>query len=178
MTPSDELFQLIKSLTPSEKRYFKIHASKHVIGKSNHYEKLFDALDVLPDDQPYDEAAFKKSLRGKSYGSHLSDEKSHLREMILRAMRVYHAERTPKGQLVEMIHEISFLHSKGFVKSCQQMIDKAMKLAEETEQYPEMLVLNDFMVNLYKGSPTSAPFTVAEIGKLSIRGFGGKENSF
>lgn len=163
MTPSDELFQLIKSLTPSEKRYFKVHASRHVIGNSNHYEKLFDALDALPDDQDYDEAAFKKSLRGKSYGKNLSDEKTHLREILLRAMRLYHAERTPKGRLVEMIHEINFLYSKGFVRNCHQQIMKAIKLATETEQLTEMLVLNDFLVRLYRLDPVLAPYTAAEM---------------
>ena len=163
MTPSDELFHLIKSLSPSEKRYFKVHASRHVIGKSNHYEKLFDALDALPDDKDYDEAAFKRTLRGKSYGKNLSDEKTHLREILLRAMRVYHAERTPKGRLVEMIHEINFLYSKGFVKNCQQQIEKAIKLATDTEQYTELLVLNDFLVRLYRENPTMAPYTVAEM---------------
>ena len=163
MTASDELFLLIKSLTPSEKRYFKVHATRHVIGKSNHYEKLFDALDALPDDQDYDEAAFKKTLRGKSYGKHLSDEKSNLREMLLRAMRLYHAERTPKGRLVEMIHEINFLYSKGFVRNCQQQIEKAIKLATETEQHTELLVLNDFLVRLYREDPATAPYTTAEM---------------
>ena len=163
MTPSDELFHLIKSLSPSEKRYFKVHASRHVIGKSNHYEKLFDALDALPDDKDYDEAAFKRTLRGKSYGKNLSDEKTHLREILLRAMRVYHAERTPKGRLVEMIHEINFLYSKGFVKNCQHQIEKAIKLATDTEQYTELLVLNDFLVRLYRENPAMAPYTVAEM---------------
>jgi hypothetical protein len=134
-----------------------------VIGKSNHYEKLFDAFDALPDDKDYDETAFKRTLRGKSYGKHLSDEKTNLREILLRAMRVYHAERTPKGRLVEMIHEINFLYSKGFVKNCQHQIEKAIKLATDTEQYTELLVLNDFLVRLYRENPTMAPYTVAEM---------------
>jgi hypothetical protein len=149
MTPSDEVFSLIKSLTAHEKRYFKVWASSHVIGKSNHYEKLFDALDTLPDDKPYDESEFKKALRGKSYGKNLSDEKSNLKEIILRAMRVYHAEKTPEGKLLEMIHEIRFLYNKGLMKSCLALIEKAHKLAEETEQYSMMLTINDFLMSLF-----------------------------
>ena len=33
MKPADTLFQLIKSLTGSEKRHFKLFASKHIIGE-------------------------------------------------------------------------------------------------------------------------------------------------
>lgn len=32
MIPSDELYKLIKSLSQAEKRFFKIYASRHVIG--------------------------------------------------------------------------------------------------------------------------------------------------
>ena len=31
------LFELVQSMTMSEKRYFKIYSSKHVIGQSNDY---------------------------------------------------------------------------------------------------------------------------------------------
>ena len=163
MTPSDEVFSLIKSLTAHEKRYFKVWASSHVIGKSNHYEKLFDALDTLPDDKPYDESEFKKTLRGKTYGKNLSDEKSNLKEIILRAMRVYHAEKTPEGKLLEMIHEIRFLHNKGLMKSCLALIEKAHKLAEETEQYSMMLTLNDFLMSLFNVNKLSTNYSAKGI---------------
>ena len=39
------LFELVKSMTMSEKRYFKIYSSKHVIGQSNDYVLLFDLGD-------------------------------------------------------------------------------------------------------------------------------------
>jgi len=44
MKPSTELFDLIRSLSQSEKRYFKVYASKHVIGKENNYVRLFEAI--------------------------------------------------------------------------------------------------------------------------------------
>ena len=39
------LFDLVKSMTMSEKRYFKINSLKHVIGDSNDYIQLFDAIE-------------------------------------------------------------------------------------------------------------------------------------
>jgi hypothetical protein len=145
MTPSDELFNLIKSLTPSEKRYFKIWASRHVIGKSNNYEKLYDAIDVLPDDKPYDEAAFKKSLRGKSYGKNLSDEKANLREILLKAMRVYNSEKTIEGKLYEMMQDIRFMLSKTLLEQGKALAKKAYAIAEERELLEEQLMLINYM---------------------------------
>ena len=58
-TPSKNLFNLIKTLTKSEKRYFKIEASKHGGDKKNHYVKLFDAIEAMNE---YDEEALKKNV--------------------------------------------------------------------------------------------------------------------
>ncbi len=44
MKPSTELFQLIKSLSKSEKRYFKLTSSLQS-GEKN-YMKLFDAIEA------------------------------------------------------------------------------------------------------------------------------------
>ncbi|MBK6611564.1 MAG: hypothetical protein IPG29_11960 [Sphingobacteriales bacterium] len=48
MQKSEPLFDLIKSLTKSEKRFFKIYSSRHVIGNENNYVKLFDAINQQP----------------------------------------------------------------------------------------------------------------------------------
>ena len=40
---SNHLFELIKSLNKSEKRYFKLFSSRHTIGEENGYLKLFDS---------------------------------------------------------------------------------------------------------------------------------------
>lgn len=44
-TPSLELHELIHSLKPSEKRYFKLEASKHNSDKKNKYLSLFEAVE-------------------------------------------------------------------------------------------------------------------------------------
>ena len=57
-TVSEELFQLIKSLSKQEKRYFKLYASRHVIGEKNKYVQLFDAIDKQA---AYNEEKIKKN---------------------------------------------------------------------------------------------------------------------
>ena len=39
------LFELIHSMSMSEKRHFKLYSLKHVIGEKNQYTMLFDAID-------------------------------------------------------------------------------------------------------------------------------------
>lgn len=54
--PSLKLFKLIKSMTPSEKRYFKLFASNHRPTDTNKYFQLFDAIDAQKE---YNDEALK-----------------------------------------------------------------------------------------------------------------------
>ncbi len=45
MTPSGDLFDLVKSMNQAEKRHFKLWASRQVTGKKNRYALLFEYLD-------------------------------------------------------------------------------------------------------------------------------------
>ena len=42
---NESVHELIKSLTKSEKRYFKLMSSRHTIGEENNYVILFDAIE-------------------------------------------------------------------------------------------------------------------------------------
>ena len=56
-TPSHKLFNLVKSLSGSEKRYFKLFVNKNQTGKDNKYILLFDALDTQ---ENYDDEALRE----------------------------------------------------------------------------------------------------------------------
>ena len=73
MKSSDDLYQLIKSLTNNEKRYFKLFASLQS-GKKN-YLRLFEAMDKQ---QVYDEGKVKEPFKGEKFINHLPSEKNYL----------------------------------------------------------------------------------------------------
>ena len=50
MKKNSNAFVVIKSLTMSEKRYFKIFSERHTIGSQNKYVALFDQLDKSEDE--------------------------------------------------------------------------------------------------------------------------------
>ena len=160
--PAD-LFELIHSLSPSEKRYFKVHADKYVgAGYKSQYEKLFDALNNWPAGE-YDEKEFKKKSKGKTFLKNLADEKAYLRDLLLKTLRNYHSENNPEAQLHEMFLNIRLLINKGLRNQAYDIIGRARKLAEETEQLSELLVINDFLLTLYRMSPKDAEGTISEI---------------
>jgi len=58
-TPSNKLFNLVKSLSGSEKRYFNIYANNKWGDRQNKYLKLFTAIDQQKE---FDEEALKREI--------------------------------------------------------------------------------------------------------------------
>lgn len=170
MTASDDIFQLIKALSPSEKRYFKVFASKHVIGAKNNYEKLFDAYDALPEEKPYDEEAFKKSLKGKSYGKNLAQEKKYLTELVMQSMRAYHAEKDYDGKLYDTIADIRFYFSKGLIALSAKSAEKGIEMAVEQENLTALLTLLDYRLRISRltNATPDADLADEKLEKLTI----------
>ncbi|MFB0925750.1 MAG: hypothetical protein QMB65_10815, partial [Vicingaceae bacterium] len=86
MKRSEHLHQLIKSLSKSEKRSFKLFANRHTIGEKNNYIQLFDAIDKQ---ENYDEAILIKKLKDKKLTDNLSSVKVQLYNLILKNLRQY-----------------------------------------------------------------------------------------
>jgi len=73
MKPSTELFDLVKSLTKSEKRFFKLSSSLQS-GEKN-YLKIFYVIDRQ---KSYDEEAIKEQFKKETFIKHFPSEKNHL----------------------------------------------------------------------------------------------------
>lgn len=128
MSHQDELFQLVKSLTPSEKRYFKVNGDS----KSN-YMQLFEAMDAQKEE--YDEEKLKKKNAKKPFVKYLSAEKKQLREQILKYMRGYHSTRSVDNQINELLQDERFYRDKGLNDIREKTILKAKELATKYERF-------------------------------------------
>jgi len=131
MAQQDELFQLIRSLTASEKRYFKVNASKSGDSKAN-YLRLFEAMDGMAD---YDEAGFKKKYSKENFTKYLSAEKKHLREQIMRSMRGFRSGNSVDNQIYELLQDETFYRDKGLNELREKCLLKAKEIATEYERY-------------------------------------------
>ena len=136
---SDILFRFIKSLNPTEKRYFKLYASRHTIGKKNEYLKMFEAIDRMI---VYDEASLKKTFRQLKAKNSLSIAKNRLYETILRSLDAYHSESSIDVQLRSQLHYVEILFKKSLYDESTKMVSRAKKLAERYEKHSIMLDIN------------------------------------
>lgn len=134
MTPSSELFELIKSLSKSEKRYFKLTSTLQ--RGSKNYMKLFDAIEAQSE---YDEESIKKAFKNSTFIKHLPSEKSHLYNLILKSLRAFHADKSAASQLHEQLKNIELLYNKALYKECSKFIKRAKKLAYKYEKFYYLL---------------------------------------
>jgi hypothetical protein len=134
-TVSLELFQLIKSLTKQEKRYFKLFATRHVIGEKNTYVQLFDAIDKQ---QEYDEAKLKQKFAGQVFIKQIHVTKNYLYKLILNSLRQYH-ENKSEDPFPVIIRNAQLLFKKGLIQQSEKALDKAMKKALENERFLQVL---------------------------------------
>jgi hypothetical protein len=138
MTPSEELHQLIQSMNMSEKRYFKIYSSRHVIGNGNNYTKLFDAVGKQ---KIYDEAAIKKLFKGETFVKHLPSEKNYLYHNVLDSLGFFYKEKTFLARYCNILIAIEILYSKGLFEQCKKLINKSKKEAYSIEKFSILLLI-------------------------------------
>ena len=129
---SQHLFNLIKSLTRSEKRYFSRYAQRHVLGEKNNYLRLFEGI---AQQKEYDENALKAAFAGEKTGKHFAVVKHQLYHLVLDALHDFHGASTDSVQIVKWLHEGEILVKKGFPQAGAKLWEKARKTALKYEQY-------------------------------------------
>lgn len=128
--PNDYLYQLIRSLTKSEKRAFKIYATRNSTPDAK-FIKLFDAMDKVTD---YDEEAIIKSLKGVKKRQ-FSNLKAHLYKQILTSLRLTNVNHNVDIMLREQIDHARILYNKGLYKQSLRLLDKAKILAQQNHRH-------------------------------------------
>lgn len=136
MIQSEDIFFLIRSMSPSEKRYFKVFASRHTIGDKNDYVKLFESIDRQ---KKYDERSLNVSSLSKTLKSNFPVAKAYLYKMILKSMRVYRLDTGIDNELEGMIEAADYLYQKSLYKQSNRMLQRAKKYAYLYERFGHIL---------------------------------------
>jgi hypothetical protein len=125
----DFLFVLIKSLSKSEKRQFKIFASRLETSSNTKFIELFNILDKS---EAYDEKLILKS--GIIKKVQLSNLKSYLYKQILVSIRLNIPSQNIRYQLREQIDFAAILYNKGLYKQSLKILDKTKLQALENDE--------------------------------------------
>lgn len=121
---SSHLHELIKSLTKSEKRYFKIYSSRHTIGEENNYIQLFDYIEQQ---EEYNEEILFQHFKGAAFLNKFSITKNRLYDSVIKALDAYHANNSLEAQLYKQLHASTILYDKGLYKQSLKLLLSAKK---------------------------------------------------
>jgi len=137
---NEALFELIQSMTKSEKRYFKLVSSRHSIGGENNYIRIFDALDKM---KSYEEESVFKIFKGEAFLNRFSITKKRLYDHILSALDAFHSSHSIDSQLFKMLHSVDILYDKSLYDQSKRILRSAEKLAQKHEKKQiELLIIN------------------------------------
>ena len=125
----DPLFVLIKSLSKSEKRQFKVYAGRLGVNTDSKFIALFNHLDKS--DSLNDTEIITKNIVTKLQ---LSNLKAHLYKQILVSLRLSPIHQNVRSQLREQLDFATILYHKGLYRQSLKILDKAKVLAIENEE--------------------------------------------
>ncbi|MBR9922398.1 MAG: hypothetical protein GYB31_16295 [Bacteroidetes bacterium] len=122
---TDHLFQLIKALSKSEKRNFRLFVNRSGNSSDTKFVRLFDILDKQSD---YDEEQiYKKEPSIKR--SQLSNLKAHLYKQLLISLRMIHRNHDQTIQIRENIDYAKVLYNKGLYKQSLRILERTKSQA-------------------------------------------------
>jgi len=126
-----DLYFLIKSLSPTEKRYVVLYINRFSSSKTN-YTSLYHHIEKLETD---DDAELAKKIRKEPYAKHLAVTKHYLFELLLNAMREYYDEHFLEWKLKKQVAQIYVLSSKGLDNAAHRLILKTKKACWQYENF-------------------------------------------
>lgn len=139
MKVKDSLHELIHSLSKSEKRYYKLYASRHVSSEDSTMLVLFNYIVRQP---AYDEEALFRDFKGKALLNQFSTIKKRLYDQILQSLHAFHANNSVENQLNRMLHQAGLLYEKSLYDQCERHLRSAEKLALKHELFLALVNIN------------------------------------
>lgn len=127
---TDPLFQLIKSLEKSEKRNYKLYATRNSSSDELKSVQLFNALDKMDE---YDEAVLLKKNESIKK-QQLSNLKSHLYKQILSSLRLIN-DKSIDIALHEQMDYARILYNKGLYHQSLKVLDRLKEQAKTHNQF-------------------------------------------
>lgn len=141
----DNLFILIKSLSKSEKGYFKKHSSFY--GRSqekNNYIKIFDAMNVQKE---YNEQKLLRKFKTEGFINQFSVAKNYLYNTILDSLEAYN--KTVNIGLRSAMNGADILVDKGLLTQAQKLLKKAKRIAVQYNKFTYVTEINLMEQRIY-----------------------------
>jgi len=136
-TPSDKLYRLIRSLSPAEKRYFRIF----IHGKTERNSKYLQLFELMDAQSAFDEASLKSKIYNHQApgGKKYSELKSYLYNLLLKSLQSFDEHQSVQFKLNDLLQGVMVLYKRGHYDDCRDLLQKAAKIARQYEDFDSQL---------------------------------------
>ncbi len=145
-TSSSELYDLIRVLSKSEKRYFKLFSAFHHNHNEKEYLNLFRAYEKA---SGFNEEKIKGRFSKRSNITYFSKSKNYLYHQLLAALQAYNSESSHEFVLSNLLQQVRLLYNKGLYKHCSKLLKKAQRLAELNHSYQYLFNIYEWRLLLF-----------------------------
>ena len=153
-TPTDNVFQLIHSMTAAEKRYFKRHYSS----TKSITTELFDYLNGMG---KYDETIVKKHFFSSRISKNLKVHKVQLSDLLLKSLTSYHNKKSVRSKIRIGLEEVEILMSKQLYEPAKSKLNKIKEVCKSHEEVcymPAIIALENQIYNFYGINHSNKPW--------------------
>ncbi len=138
MKPKSDLNQLIKSLSATEKSYFRKFASRHYKENST-FLKLFGKMESDSSGEEYSEKDLKSHFKNENFIRQLPVTKIYLYNNILKSLNLYYTEDNIDIKLSQLINNAVILYQKELYSQALKAVNNAKLIAEKFDKPAKLL---------------------------------------
>lgn len=129
--PKDDIFRLIKAMTPAEKRYFKRHFASD-------RSALTDLFNYLNSQSEYEEGQVKAYF-GENFSKKLKVYKYQLQRLVLKSLSNFNSKRSVLSKIRLGLEEMEILLEKNLFDMALEVLDRVKDLCLQNEEFTYLL---------------------------------------
>jgi len=137
----DDLFQLIRALSPSEKRYVSIRNAGDAEAL---YVALYQAIDAQG---VYDEDAVSAAIRERDANANLAMLKKYLESYLIGVLCDYHGASKDSWHTHKVLFVSSILHAKGLSRMAVRMLEGVKDQGMKAGVYPVAMLATRMLLS-------------------------------
>ncbi|MBS1910681.1 MAG: hypothetical protein JST22_01720 [Bacteroidetes bacterium] len=138
MAASEELYNLIETLSKTEKRYCTMMFASGAGRRARSCRRLFATLCSM---RTLNEEAVRAAVADEPFAGHLAVTKHHLYEHLLRWLCTFNTANETRRRIRMLIEGAEVLTDRGLHEQASERLRTARELAERQEYLPEQLTI-------------------------------------
>ncbi|CAN5309961.1 hypothetical protein BH10BAC1_BH10BAC1_01630 [soil metagenome] len=129
MILKQSIFDLIKSLSGSEKRYIKLSPEFRA---DNNHTRLFDCYERM---RTNNDGVIQKEFKGEAILNQVHVAENYLYKAILKCLRNFHADSSIEFEIKNHLNDVEILYRKGLYQQCRSTLNHIEKIALKFENH-------------------------------------------